>query len=1251
MQFSTTNNSGCTLTNNNTTAQTNTTTFRRAVTSTSVSSGKLSFELDIDIIAEGIFLGITSDENPDSSNVFIGSSNNSYGIYGTPAHGYVTEYAPSATSPVNSGTQLRASDTVAFTFDADNGYLYYSVNGGTVYEITGIPSGTYYVVIGSGSASKKVTTTISAGLDISPDTEIPVITLVGNANITITEGSTYTEQGATWTDNADGSGDAVVTGSVDTSTAGTYFVTYNYTDAAGNAANEVTRTVVVNALDNIALTNTYGYNGYSQNDFNAADLLASSEYTNDIGESISFDMHTDNGKTVPIAVNHSSNANNGDYTISAPLQINKGNLSEYKSYLGWDASMMQYLSKRKRRSTYLIKVAIDGFTVRDYIEKNSKLIDLIETEIKPKVDALFSQNVQGRVRALLFHAGMDDEPENIIQEAITETIIPVEEREFSDEPLPEPDVNKFTELLDCTDSTCTVKQEGKSFAIIHSFQNTLPWIKLKPNQEPGDLVVVADNPAHTHTLYDFSSLPNYQYADRSLYESTYFKEELRSKFYKALQRNDTIIEEVNINNDGTNQIDINATYDSRIKLKLPSNYEGISVQFSSTDPNINITPYNFSGASNGTITFDSNGEIILSFTEDTPKTIWYYISSEPTTTSGTIKNHFPAYLPEYAAENWRTGLYYNIVKNLVSKSTNNPEGSKKILLISDATMSEDYQWWGGASYTEEFYLEMCKLAGIELHNVPHTRINAYDATAKYSKEYDMQYWQNASSEYAWILHFTNHIDDLEWKNKIRSTDSYLEILEYLEQYDGIIYNCIAKHNTWGSSPIYNALQAFRERGGGLFMQASWRYYVGTMNPFLSRYGIKLVNGGKSLVTRYNQSYQDIRASIITEHQKYFEDDGSDLILKLQNSTVGAYFTFNHTAIEVSPTFEGTLNTLNAVRYDFEVDAKAIRNLFDRTRKLFGNIPVFYGAVESEKSHSAEVFQALTNLKQIGKTIQIDTSDLIAYDDRHYSPDSMVELGIRYGKALVPVLQGEIDLAEYNPSLWVNPASESFPKSGNLLSLPNLSETFDGFANSVKSPATCGYDINGDHAIYISRDSLYLFDKSPLTSEGSCSEFSMFYILRPTYADQRGYLWWQVDSQQNRFLSHAPWDGKHYFDFGNIGEGERIYFDASIEPQLLSYRFSVTDNLGMMAQIATQSGEDTIRVEKVITDLSPVPDSTAKFGIGGQALDQGQDLIIGECVIIPRRIDIEDFYRIEGYLSHKWGLILDQAHPYYNFAPS
>ena len=79
------------------------------------------------------------------------------------------------------------------------------------------------------------------------DTEKPVITLRGDPVVTIEVKTPYTDAGATATDNYDGDLTAkiVVGNHVDTSKTGDYTVTYDVSDAAGNAATQVVRTVKV----------------------------------------------------------------------------------------------------------------------------------------------------------------------------------------------------------------------------------------------------------------------------------------------------------------------------------------------------------------------------------------------------------------------------------------------------------------------------------------------------------------------------------------------------------------------------------------------------------------------------------------------------------------------------------------------------------------------------------------------------------------------------------------------------------------------------------------------------------------------------------------------------------------------------------------------------------------------------------------------------------------------------------------------
>lgn len=66
------------------------------------------------------------------------------------------------------------------------------------------------------------------------DTVSPVIFLIGDENIRISNGTTYTEYGATANDSVDGNIEVEIIGSVDTSENGIYTITYKATDKAGN---------------------------------------------------------------------------------------------------------------------------------------------------------------------------------------------------------------------------------------------------------------------------------------------------------------------------------------------------------------------------------------------------------------------------------------------------------------------------------------------------------------------------------------------------------------------------------------------------------------------------------------------------------------------------------------------------------------------------------------------------------------------------------------------------------------------------------------------------------------------------------------------------------------------------------------------------------------------------------------------------------------------------------------------------------
>ena len=109
----------------------------------------------------------------------------------------------------------------------------------------------YVVSDGNGGTDTATVTITVIPLPTTPDTTPPVITLTGAAIITLQVGDTYIEQGATATDDVDVNSEITarinIVSTVNTASAGSYRVTYNVSDAALNAAVEVTRTVNVTA--------------------------------------------------------------------------------------------------------------------------------------------------------------------------------------------------------------------------------------------------------------------------------------------------------------------------------------------------------------------------------------------------------------------------------------------------------------------------------------------------------------------------------------------------------------------------------------------------------------------------------------------------------------------------------------------------------------------------------------------------------------------------------------------------------------------------------------------------------------------------------------------------------------------------------------------------------------------------------------------------------------------------------------------
>ncbi len=131
------------------------------------------------------------------------------------------------------------------------------------------------------------------------DTTAPVITLIGSTVIELTVGDTFTDQGATATDNVDGdlTSSITSTSTVNTSVVGFYYVLYSVTDAAGNSAAEYREINVRAAATSYSILVTASSNSdytLSGTDVNGTVSGDDVSITINNGDTLSFDVNAPN---------------------------------------------------------------------------------------------------------------------------------------------------------------------------------------------------------------------------------------------------------------------------------------------------------------------------------------------------------------------------------------------------------------------------------------------------------------------------------------------------------------------------------------------------------------------------------------------------------------------------------------------------------------------------------------------------------------------------------------------------------------------------------------------------------------------------------------------------------------------------------------------------------------------------------------------------------------------------------------------
>ena len=203
-----------------------------------------------------------------------------------------------------------------------------SVNTG----VAGTYTVTYNVSDAAGNPADEIVRTVIVEQDVPIDTVKPEITLIGSSLITLSVGDTYTEQKATATDNVDGdiSSDqiSIDNSSVNTGVAGTYMVTYNVNDAAGNPADEVVRTIiVVNApiVESIAIDATSDNREFPSNEL-FVDFTCVTKSNGSTIAGYEWDFGDDSGiSTSSNTVSHLYGDPSANYTVSCKAIDAHGN--------------------------------------------------------------------------------------------------------------------------------------------------------------------------------------------------------------------------------------------------------------------------------------------------------------------------------------------------------------------------------------------------------------------------------------------------------------------------------------------------------------------------------------------------------------------------------------------------------------------------------------------------------------------------------------------------------------------------------------------------------------------------------------------------------------------------------------------------------------------------------------------------------------------------------------------------------------
>ncbi|QAY65384.1 immunoglobulin-like domain-containing protein [Paenibacillus protaetiae] len=274
------------------------------------------------------------------------------------------------TSIISAPPSVSNNSSPAFTFGSDQEEVTYeySLDGETylpnesnAVTLSDLPDGEYTLYVRAVNAAGDADET-PASYSWTIDTVKPVITLNGNSTITLVQGTAFTDPGAAASDNYDGDlTDAiVVSGTADVTEPGTYTLDYNVSDAAGNAADQVTRTVIVQSAEEPeALDTTIASKPASVTNATSAAFTFSS---NNEQASFEYSLDGDSYSAAESGAITLSDLSDGEYTLYVRAVDEDGNVDETPASYTWTIDTVKPVITLNGNSSIIVEKSSSAFT-------------------------------------------------------------------------------------------------------------------------------------------------------------------------------------------------------------------------------------------------------------------------------------------------------------------------------------------------------------------------------------------------------------------------------------------------------------------------------------------------------------------------------------------------------------------------------------------------------------------------------------------------------------------------------------------------------------------------------------------------------------------------------------------------------------------------------------------------------------------------------------------------------------------------